>query len=282
MSPFVPNYAFVKPEELGQGTSVQVEVVADREALAQHMAQAMFDEILQASREGRELWMIVPVGPVDQFPVLAQLINQHRLRCHHVTIINMDEYLTDQGHWVPEDHPLSFRGFMRRRFYDLLATELAPRPENRIFPDPRQPEALSQRIAERGGVDVCFGGIGINGHVAFNEPPEPGQEISAEEFARLPARCLPLARETRTINSVTVGGGLEVVPAQAVTVGMCDILSARRLRFYCNRPWQRMVVRRVLHGPLGPQCPASFLRTHSDVRLVITQEVSQVPQIALR
>ena len=282
MSWSLPTYATIPAEQLGQGTPVAVEVVPDAQALARHMAQAMLDEIQQAAAQGRELWMIVPVGPVDQFPVLAEMINQQGVSLRHVTIINMDEYLTDEDQWVPEDHPLSFRGFMNHKFYDLLRPELAPEPQRRIFPDPRQPESLSERIAQRGGVDVCFGGIGINGHMAFNEPPEPGETISPEAFADLPTRCLNLARETRTINSVTVGGGVEIIPRRAVTVGMRDILSARRLRFYCNRPWQRMVVRRVLHGPQGPACPASYLRTHQDARLVVTQEVASVPQIALR
>ena len=55
-------------------------------------------------------------------------------------------------------------------------------------------------------MDATFGGIGINGHMAFNEPPKSGESISKEDFAALPTRVLTLSRETRTINSVTVGG----------------------------------------------------------------------------
>src|SRR5438034_2500447 len=146
---------------------------------------------------------------------------------------------------------------MSRKFYDLLDTKLAPRAEIRVFPDPNDCGAIGRLIAERGGVDACFGGIGINGHIAFNEPPEPGDAISLEEFAALPTRALDLARETRTINAVTVGGDIAVVPRRCVTVGMKEILAARRLRFYCNRPWQAGVVRGALHGPITPACPAS-------------------------
>jgi len=74
--------------------------------------------------------------------------------------------------------------------------------------------------------------------------------MSVEDFAALPTRVLSLSRETRTINSVTVGGEISIVPRRVVTVGMKEILASRRLRFCCNRPWQRAVVRRVLHGPL--------------------------------
>jgi glucosamine-6-phosphate deaminase len=63
---------------------------------------------------------------------------------------------------------------------------------------------------------------------------------------------------------------------------MKEILAARQLRFYCNRPWQSAVVRRVLHGPVTPACPASFLRTHPDVSLTVTSFVAAVPDIRLR
>ena len=112
-----------------------------------------------------------------------------------------------------------------------------------------------------GGVDATFGGIGINGHIAFNEPPEPGEECSLEAFADRPTRVLSVARETRAINSVTVGGELSAVPRRCITVGMREILASRRSRAsYCNRPWQPGVVRRALHGPLTP--PASIVLSH--------------------
>jgi glucosamine-6-phosphate deaminase len=137
-------------------------------------------------------------------------------------------------------------------------------------------------IHERGGVDACFGGIGINGHVAFNEPPEPGEEFSLEQFASLPTRVLSLARETLTINAVTVGGEISIIPRRAVTVGMKEILASRSLRFYCNRPWQSAVIRRALHGPLTPACPASLLRRHPDALLTVADYVAAQPDVRLR
>ena len=93
---------------------------------------------------------------------------------------------------------------------------------------------------------------------------------------------LTLTRETRTINSVTVGGEIAVIPRRAVTVGMKEILGARRLRLYCNRPWQSAVVRRVLHGPITPACPASLMRTHQDAMLTVAEYVAVPPDIRLR
>ena len=277
-----PDYLDVSPDALGHGTPVHVVVGGDMTDIAHRMADAMLAVIEQAHRESRSATLIVPVGPVDQYPLLAERINEQRLDCRNVVLINMDEYLDDDGQCVEIEHPLSFRGYMNRAFYDLVEPGLAPRPENRVFPDPRHPEAIEALIDRRGGVDVCLGGIGINGHMAFNEPPEPGDAVSVEQFAALPTRGLDLTRETRTINSVTVGGEISIIPQRAVTVGMKEILASRQMRFYCNRPWQSSVVRRVLHGPITASCPASLMRTHADATLTIADYVASLPNIRLR
>jgi glucosamine-6-phosphate deaminase len=277
-----PDYLRISAAELGRGTPVNVRLRGDQQDVAQDMAQAILAVIQECRAAGRAATLILPVGPVDQFTILAAMINEQRMDCLNLLIINMDEYLDDRDQWVPIDHPLSFRGFMNRKFYDLVDPALAPQPENRVFPDPRDCGAIKRLIAERGGVDTCFGGIGINGHIAFNEPPEPDESVSVDEFAARPTRMLDLARETRTINSVTVGGDIGVIPRRAITVGMREILASHKLRFYCNRPWQRGVVRRVLHGPISPACPASLLRLHADAELTVADYVAQPPDIQLR
>lgn len=278
----IPDYLNIEREQLGRGQTVDVRVLGDMTSVAQDMAERMADVLRQAAEQGRGATLIIPVGPVDQFPILAETVNRERLSLKETVLINMDEYLTEDDEWIPLDHPLSFRGYMNRKFYDLIDPELASPVDYQIFPDPRRPEAVQQVIDKRGGVDACFGGIGINGHIAFNEPPEPGEACTDEEFVNRPTRVLSLSRETRTINAVTVGGDVAVVPSRCITVGMREILGSRALRFYCNRPWQSGVVRRVLHGPIGADCPASFLRTHPDAALTLADYVAEKPVIRLR
>ncbi|MHC4405332.1 MAG: sugar phosphate isomerase family [Planctomycetota bacterium] len=282
MSVDMPDYLNVGRDDLGRGGPVEVHVSGQTDDVARDFARVMLEAVEDARAKGRAATFIVPVGPVDQYPVLADMINRRGADWRHVMLINMDEYLTDDDQWVDLDHPLGFRGFMDRKFYDLIEPSLAPLPENRLFPHPQDPEAIGRAIDRRGGVDVCFGGIGINGHMAFNEPPEPGESVSVEEFAALRTRVLDLSRETRTINSVTVGGEISIVPRRAITVGMKEILASRRCRFYCNRPWQRSVVRRVLHGPITSACPASLLRTHADAAITVAEFVAEPPEIMLR
>jgi glucosamine-6-phosphate deaminase len=277
-----PEYLTVAAEDLGKGTPVKVRILGDMLSLGQDLAEALRAEIVAANQQARGATFIIPVGPVDQYPILARMLNEQRISCRDVVFIGMDEYLTNDDAWVPEAHPLSFRTYLNRMFYDLLDPAIAPPPGNRVFPNPQDLAAIPRLIATRGGVDACYGGIGITGHIAFNEPPEPDEPLSVEDFAALPTRVLTLTRETRTINSVTVGGEIGVIPWRAITVGMKEILGARRLRLYCNRPWQSAVARRVLHGPITPACPASLMRTHPDATLTVADYVAAPPDIKLR
>src|SRR4051794_29753251 len=154
----LPAYLDVAPEKLGEGTRVKVRVLGDMASIAHDMAEVMAGEIRSGAKT-----LIVPVGPVDQFPIFAEMINKEHVDCREVCFINMDEYLDENDRWIDLEHPLSFRGFMNRLFYDRLNPELSPRAENRVFPDPRDCGAIGKVIEQRGGVDVCFGGIGING-----------------------------------------------------------------------------------------------------------------------
>ena len=125
--------------------------------------------------------------------------------------------------------------------------------------------------------------MGINGHLAFNEAPEPNQQVSNEEFKALPTRVIPLTRETITINSNTaLRGAFERIPKQAVTVGFKQIFDSERIMVYLNRPWQSAAVRKLLFGEIAARFPASLLRDHPDVRLVMTREVAGKPDFQLR
>lgn len=269
----------IPADELGKGSSIRVEILESDEDLYHDIVRTMLNTLRQNETLGKPTVMIVPVGPVGQYSRLARICNIERMSLHNLWLFNMDEYLTEEGQWLPIDHPLSFRGHMQRSLLDLLDDELAPPAEQVVFPDPHDLQSVPKMMARLGGVDVCYGGIGINGHIAFNEPPEPGEQMSDEEFADLPTRVVRLARETRTINSVTVAGGnIPLIPQSAVTVGMRECLSAREIRLYANRPWQRSVIRRVLHGPVTAEVPCSLVQTHSNASLTVTQDVAVPPE----
>jgi glucosamine-6-phosphate deaminase len=212
----------VPPEALGRDSGCRFEVVADMAALTEHFATTMIDELMVAREMGRShVVYIVPVGPVGQFERFAELCNEMRLPLSDLVLINMDEYLTPAGDYIPLDDALSFRSHMERALWSRLDPALAPPVVFRHFPDPHDPQATNRLISALGGVDVAFGGVGITGHLAFNDPPEPGEVVSPDEFAALPTRVVALNGETRTIYSVTAcRGNIERIPMTAVKVGM--------------------------------------------------------------
>jgi glucosamine-6-phosphate deaminase len=275
----------VSEAALGVGSPIALEVVPSAEAVVARFAEDLVTEYESARRAGRpRVVFIVPVGPVGQFDLVARRANAERLDLRDLVLINMDEYLTADGlGWIPESDPLSFRGHMARHFYGLLDPALSPPPDQRVWPDPRDLAALPAAIARWGGVDVCFGGIGITGHVAFNEPPEPDAPVTLEAFRALGTRVVRLSRETLLINAVNAArGNLDRIPRWAVTVGMREMLASRKIRIYMNREWQGAIVRKILHGPVTPAVPASLLREHPDVRFTIAAPVARRPEPELR
>ena len=132
----------------------------------------MTDAIRANNAAGRPTVFICPVGPVGQYPIFVRLVNRERLDLHNCWFFNMDEYLNDDGSYIDEKSPLSFRGFMARNVYGKIDSDLLMAPEQRVFPDPADPERGDELLESLGGPDICFGGIGINGHLAFNEARE--------------------------------------------------------------------------------------------------------------
>lgn len=274
----------VPPEALGRGSAIGVSVVVDNETLIQRFADALHDHYRAGLAAGRaKVVFIVPVGPVGQFDRFADRCNREGLALDRLVLVNMDEHLTPAGAFISTDDPLSFRRHMEDHFYRRLDPALAPPAENRVFPDPAEPGATTRLIERLGGVDVCFGGVGITGHVAFNDPPEPDEADDVAAFARLPTRVVRLSRETILINSVTAArGNIDRIPPLAVTIGMREILASRKVRLFMNRPWQCAIVRKLLHGPVTARVPASLLQRHPDCHVTLTAEVAQIPEPILR
>jgi glucosamine-6-phosphate deaminase len=269
-------------EELGAGSPIKLKIVESDKDMCYDMALEILDEIRANNETGRKSVFIWPVGPVGQYPVLITLIHRYKVSLRNVHVFQMDEYLDDNLAPIPLTNALSFTAHLKR-----FAAQIDPAlriPENQIYtPTPGREHCIWQRIQELGGVDTAFGGIGINGHIAFNEPPEMNEAITDEEFKNLPTRVLKITRETRTINSNTgTRGAIDLIPEHCVTIGMKEILSAKRIRFYMNRDWQSGIVRKILHGEVTRFVPGSFFQKHPDAALTITEAVAQPPMGALR
>lgn len=265
-------YSYSKEELLKNSPKLPVFVMEDNQAVFRSMAEEMTAEIQEHNRKGEKTVFICPVGPVGQYPFFVEKVNRERISLKNVWFINMDEYLDDEKKWISETHPLSFRGFMNREVYGKIDEELLMPEEQRIFPDPEHVEYIPEIIEKLGGVDICFGGIGINGHVAFNEADA---SMSREEFLEQKTRVLEITKETRTANAIgDFNGALEDMPRYCVTIGIHEIAHARKIRLGCFRNWHRAVVRRTAYGEASTDFPVSLLTNHQDINLKITEFVA--------
>ncbi len=274
------KYLTLPTEELVRASRVRLEVVEDLPALFLHMARAIADEIQANNRADRITRLVLPVGPVDQYPILARICNEEQISWKQVFTFNMDEYCDWQGRAVPPEHPLSFRRAMQEMLFDRLDAALRI-PEGHIhFPDPMNLDQFSGDIAALGGIDTCYGGVGFHGHVAFNEPPiSRWFKLTPDEFRNSLTRIVPLAPETVVMNSArAAGGNPAALPPMAVTMGLRDILAARRIRLYCQGGvWQRTVLRIALVGEEDVDYPVTLLRVHPDLAFVADRNTAAPP-----
>lgn len=269
------NYFQISEEELGEGAKIPILKLGDSGEVFYEMALEMADEIDRKNQANEKTVFICPVGPVGQYPIFVRLVNRRRISLKNCWFINMDEYLNDDDTYIDIHDPLSFRGFMERELYSKIDPDLLMPREQRVFPDPADCGQLHDLIKKLGGVDICFGGIGINGHLAFNEAQD---DLSAEDFAQLPTRALDISRETRAVNAIgDRSGAIDAMPRRAVTIGIREILAARKIRLGVFRDWHRAVIRQAAYGEMSGHFPASLVQNHPDALIITNKNAARQP-----
>lgn len=269
----------ISRKELEARSPFPLEIVPDLPALNNSAARRVVDLLRRNNDAGQETAVILPVGPL-QYEFLADLCNQEMVSLERLVIFMMDEYLQEDGiSPIASSHPLSFAGFMMKSFVSRLKPALRFSPERLIFPLPPELESVTAQILNRGGVDLAFAGVGISGHLAFNDPPEPEEEDKNLEWLRnTTARMVTLSRESCT--QMALGGthgNWPIIPRRAATLGMKEILASRRICLLGMRSWHAGTVRRAVFGPVSVDCPASLLQRHSNVELLLTELAARPP-----
>ncbi len=244
--------------EIIQKAGKRLRVFPTLDALHKQFAMDIAQEIETNNRLNRSSKFILPVGPVGQYEFLIDIIKTNCLSLESCYFFFMDEYCDESGKVVPESHPLSFKGIVQRLFLSKIPESARLNPHHVYFPSEKNIDSLPSIIDSLGGIDVCFGGIGIHGHIAFNEP-EPGVSM-------MKARKVRLNDFTVTINAIraNVGGNLECFPREAYTIGMKEILSAKKIMLYCRNgtpyDWANTILRVALFGEPGDDYPVTHIR----------------------
>lgn len=239
-------------------------------------ALEMLEIILKNNSCNKKTVMIVPVGPVGQYPVLAKLVNQLGISLKNVYFFYMDEYMQSPYKMIDKSNPLSFEKRMYDEFYSLVDEKLVMPVSQRLFPTLGNEKEFDSLLEALGGADLCVGGLGINGHIAFNEAVDEKSTVTADDYAKTKTRILPLTKETIAINaSGYLRGDIAGMPKWCITIGMKQILSSRAVYITLNRPWQHGILKRVLFDEIKPQIPASLLRNHNNVTFCMTEDIKK-------
>jgi glucosamine-6-phosphate deaminase len=285
--------SFLDPEELFEWCRIPAEELEDHpqakvkikilerpDDVHRFVARAMADEVKSNNQNKEPTRWILPCGPTRQYPYFIEIVNGEKISLKNVHVFHMDDCLDWQGRPIALDHPFSYEGWMRRHFYTPVNPELSIPEAQRYFPDVYHIDEISRNIEMVGGIDTTYGGIGYRGHIAYNEPPRsPWYSVTQEEFRNSKTRILNLVDDTLiAVSQRAAGGCSHAVPPMAVTLGMKDLLTARRIRLISDTgAWKQTVIRVLLFGPTTIEYPVTFVQGHPDVSVVVDRLTASPP-----
>ncbi|KIX04130.1 glucosamine-6-phosphate deaminase [Rhinocladiella mackenziei CBS 650.93] len=200
----------------------------------------------------------LPTGssPEMIYKYLVQAHKAGEISFANVVTFNMDEYVG-----LPEDHPESYHSFMYKHFFAHVDIN----PANVHILDGNAPDlaaecaAYEKKIVQAGGIDLFLGGIGPDGHIAFNEP---GSSLRSR------TRVKTLSEDTIRANSRFFGGDLGQVPKQALTVGVQTVMDAREVLVIVIGANKAVALAKTIEGSVSQMWTASALQMHEQAMIV--------------
>jgi len=215
-----------------------------------------------------------PIGPTEQLPLVARLVNELEVNLTHCHFWGMDEWVMD-GREVSEDFPLSFARADRELLFDRIRPDLRMPEANIHFP-----KADTREYRDSWKLARCLvmqGGQGDVKHWAFNDPlkrqgPHADEPPSVEEYRKLTTRVVDLHPLTVTQNARTSGGGVVTgVPTQAVTVGPVETWQSDKVSIWHgaahdNAFGKRLTTLMISKKIMDTSVPMSLLADHPNVQ----------------
>lgn len=216
--------------------------------LCQHVARMLTERI--ALNELNNIALPTGNSSLQLYQEWVKSIHDNSLSLANLNTFNLDEYVH-----LSEKHPSSFHSFMNKNLFSKVDIKR----EHIHFPNPNEPEAYDALIQNKGGLDIAILGLGLNGHIAFNEP-------GSEKTSR--TRRVTLTESTRAANKSSFPEN-EEVPFEAVTMGVATILEAKEVFLLCNNSKKWALMREILEtGISHPTRPASYLLLHPNTTIL--------------
>lgn len=206
----------------------------------------------------------LPTGstPLGVYRELVKLHKEGRLSFRNVVTFNMDEYAG-----LPEDHPQSYHYFMQENLFGHVDIRM----ENINIPDGNAKDLqkecweYEQKIKQAGGIDLFLGGIGEDGHIAFNEP---GSSLSSR------TRVKTLTQDTRAINARFFDGKVDQVPKTALTVGVGTVMDAHEVIILVSGIKKARALRMMVEEGVNHMWTSSMLQLHPHGIVVCDEEAT--------
>lgn len=223
------------------------------DVLSKWAAEHVIERINQSNPTAERPFVLgLPTGssPEGMYKELVKAHCEGRVSFKHVITFNMDEYVG-----LPESHPQSYHSFMARNLFDHIDI---PRENIHILngnaPDLKaECEHYEAMIKEVGGIDLFIGGIGPDGHLAFNEP---GSSLTSR------TREKTLTTDTIIANSRFFDNDVNKVPHYSLTVGVGTVMDAREVMILVNGHHKARALQAVVEGAVSAWCPVSVLQMH--------------------
>ncbi|MCF8566670.1 glucosamine-6-phosphate deaminase [Alicyclobacillus tolerans] len=238
---------------------MNIRIFSDERTAAVYAA-AVIEYVVQTT-EHPVLGLATGSTPV---PLYDQLVEFHQagLSFAHVTTINLDEYVG-----LPPSHPQSYHAFMEEHLFRYIDV----RKENTNIPRGDVQDLAGEckrydEVIKNHPIDVQVLGIGVNGHIGFNEP---------DSVLKVGTHVVTLAEETIAANSRFFASTQEV-PNRAITVGLQPILRAKKVLLLAFGEAKAQAVMQAISGDVRTSLPASILQVHPNVTFVLDQGAARV------
>ncbi len=241
-----------------------------------YLAEALeYINAWQSSTPDNPVGICGPIGPTEQLPLVARLVNELRVDLSAAHFWGMDEWLGEDGKEVPIAHPLSFERADRELCFDRISEDLQMPESNMHFPAADTQEYIDSWEGVR--CAVMQGGQGDIKHWAFNDPPRREGEYKEsppmpDQYRKLSTRVVELHPITLAQNARTSGGGnITLVPERAITVGPVETWKSEKVSIWQagthDNPFgQRLTALMISKGIPDTAVPMSLLADHPNVQ----------------
>ena len=234
---------------------MRVIIESDYQALSQWAANYVAKRINQAKPTAEKPFILgLPTGssPLGMYKALIELNKKGVVSFEHVVTFNMDEYVG-----LPESHPESYHSFMHNNFFNHI--DIRKENIHILNGNAEDLEAecanYEKQIESFGGIDLFLGGIGPDGHIAFNEP---GSSLTSR------TRVKTLTTDTIIANSRFFENDVNKVPKTALTVGVGTVMAAKEVLILCNGHNKARALQHAVEGGITQMWTISALQMHQD------------------